>query len=172
VPLLLDPTPMANIDKKAVLATLHSRLTATLDSLTASHQAVQSGAVHPEARQEHPKDTRSIEAGYLARGLAERVETLRDGIRALDLLRARDFADDEAAAPGALVTLLTEDGREALYFLAPAGGGESLLVAGRQVLVLTPRSPLGAAIAGRRSGDSVSVELPSGMLRAEIDRIA
>ena len=163
---------MANIDKKAVLAALQAHLASTLDSLTASQQAVQSGAVHPEARQEHPKDTRSIEAGYLARGLAERVETLRDGIRALDLLRVRDFARDEPAAPGALVTLLTEDGRDALYSLAPAGGGESLLVAGRRILVLTPRSPLGAAIAGRRSGDSVVVELPSGILKAEVDRVA
>jgi transcription elongation GreA/GreB family factor len=163
---------MATIDKKAVLSSLLERLTATLASLTASQQAVQSGATHPEARQEHPKDTRSIEAGYLARGLAERVETLRDGIRALDLLRIRDFAEDEAAAPGALVTLVDDAGSEALYFLAPAGGGERLRVAGREVLVLTPRSPLGAAIAGRRCGDAVTVELPSGVMKAEVESVA
>jgi len=163
---------MADIDKNAVLAALRARLAATLDSLTASQQAVQSGATHPEARQEHPKDTRSIEAGYLARGLAERVETLRDGLRTLDLLRLREFGDDEPAAPGALVTLIDDDDREASYFLAPAGGGESIVVSGRTVLVLTPRSPLGAAIAGRRAGDSIAVELPSGMLRAEIGSVA
>jgi transcription elongation GreA/GreB family factor len=166
------PAQMTNIDKTEILVALLTRLRATLDNLTASQQAVQSGATHPEARQEHPKDTRSIEAGYLARGLAERVETLRDGIRALDLLRVRDFADDEAAAPGALVTVVDDDGREAVYFLAPAGGGESLCVAGCEVLVLTPRSPLGAAIAGKRSGDAVTVDLPSGTLRAEIDGVA
>jgi len=163
---------MADIDKNAVLAALRERLAATLDSLTASQQAVQSGATHPEARQEHPKDTRSIEAGYLARGLAERVETLRDGLRTLDLLRLREFADDEPAAPGALVTLIDEEDREACYFLAPAGGGERIVVSGQTVLVLTPRSPLGSAIAGRRAGDSIAVELPSGMLRAEIGSVS
>lgn len=163
---------MASLDKKEILATLRSRMVAVLDSLTESHRQVQSGAVHPEARQEHPKDTRSIEAGYLARGLAERVETLRDGIRGLELLRIRDFDDDEPAAPGALVTVVADDGAKALYFLAPAGGGESIVVSGQTVLVLTPKSPLGAAVAGKRSGDSIAVDLPSGLLRAEIESVA
>jgi transcription elongation GreA/GreB family factor len=162
---------VTRIDKQAVLSALHSRLVDTLERLTASQQSVQSGAVHPEARQEHPKDTRSIEAGYLARGLAERVETLRDAVRAVELLRARAFTDGEVAGPGALVTVVGEDGDERLYFLAPAGGGETIAVEGRDILVLTPRSPLGAAIAGRRTGESISVELPSGMLRAEIESV-
>ena len=42
-----------------------------------SQQAAQEGATHDEARQEDPKDTRAIEAQYIARGLAERVEDLR-----------------------------------------------------------------------------------------------
>ncbi|MFN2425278.1 MAG: hypothetical protein ABR587_02385 [Candidatus Binatia bacterium] len=163
---------MVTVDKKAILTILRDRLATILESLTASQQAVQSGAVHPEARQEHPKDTRSIEAGYLARGLAERVETMRDGIRALDLMSLHAFADDEAAAPGALVKMVTDDGVEAIYFLAPFGGGEKMVVAGKQILVLTPRSPLGAAIAGKRSGDSVVAELPSGVVRGEIGQIA
>ena len=162
---------MPAIDKNEVLRALRERLTDRLASLTASQQAVQSGAVHPEARQEHPKDTRAIEAGYLARGLAERVETLRDGLRMLELMQPRVFRPDDAAAAGALVTLATEDERETLYFLAPAGGGESLDVGGREVLVLTPRSPLGAAIAGRTSGEAITADLPSGVLRAEIGDI-
>ncbi len=159
------------IDKKLVLSTLRARLADNLERLTASQQTVQSGATHPEARQEHPKDTRSIEAGYLARGLAERVETMRDAVRAVELLRARAFAADEVAGPGALVTVVDEDGDQHLYFLAPAGGGESIEVAGRKILVLTPRSPLGAAMAGRRTGESISVDLPSGLLRAEIESV-
>jgi transcription elongation GreA/GreB family factor len=159
------------IDKNLLLATLRARLVAALDRLTASQQAVQSGAVHPEARQEHPKDTRAIEAGYLARGLAERVETTRDAVRALELLPIRAFAGDEAAAAGALVTVVDEEAVERLYFLAPAGGGEIVECGGREILVLTPRSPLGAAIAGRRAGESIAVELPSGLLRADIESV-
>lgn len=163
---------MTSPDKRAVVAALRKRLQATLDGLRESQKAVQAGAVHPEARQEHPKDTRSTEAGYLARGLAERVETLRDEMKALDFLTLRPFAADDAAAPGALVVLAGADDEPTLCFLAPAGGGERLEVSGHRVLVLTPRSPLGAAIAGRRAGDAIEARLPTGILHAEIDSLA
>ena len=48
-------------------------MTCSMSALTASQKTVQSGAIHEETRQEDPKDTRAIEATYLARGLAERV---------------------------------------------------------------------------------------------------
>lgn len=163
---------MHAIDKKTVIAALHARLAATLDTLTASQKAVQSGAVHPESRQEHPKDTRATEAGYLARGLAERVEKLRDEVRAVALMPARDFSAADMACPGALVTIADDDGNETLVLLAPGGGGETITACGCEILVLTPQSPLGAALAGQRQGNAVEVELPSGKLRAELVRIA
>lgn len=163
---------MAAVDKSAILAILHTRLREDFERLTSSQKSAQAGATHPDARPEDPKDMRSTEASYLARGLAERVETLRDDLRALDLLRLRDFGDDEAAAPGALVTLETDDGDELDYFLAPAGGGQRIAHGEREILVLTPRSPLGAAIAGRQPGERIHVELPSGTLDAEIVSIA
>jgi transcription elongation GreA/GreB family factor len=162
---------LEKIDKNAIVRALHARLAEQLRSATESQQSAQSGATHPESRQEGSKDMRSTEQSYLARGLAERVETLRDAVRAVELLRVRELGDDDVAGPGALVALVDEDGEEHLYFLAPAGGGEKIVADGVGVLVLTPRSPLGAAISGRRAGESVSVELPSGLLRAEIDRV-
>lgn len=162
---------MPTINKTELLAALRARLAEQFERLAAAQQSVQSGAVHSEAKQEHPKDTRAIEAGYLARGLAERAETLRDGIRAIELMRARSFAEDDPAAPGAVVVLTPETGDEATYFLAPAGGGELIQLGAATILVLTPHSPLGAAIAGRREGDEISVELPSGLLRASIDQV-
>ena len=154
--------------KRELIAQLQARLEALVAGLTASQKSVQEGAVHPEARQEDSKDTRAIEAGYLARGLAERVETLRDGIRAIALMPARSFGLDDVAAPGAIVTVADDDGAETRYLLAPAGGGEVLRMEGRDILVLTPRSPLGAAVAGTRCGDTIEAELPSGRMRAEI----
>lgn len=158
-------------EKKLLVDALRARLEDALDRLTASQRSVQSGAVHPESRQEHPKDTRAIEAGYLARGLAGRVETLRDQIRAVALMPARGFGPADIIEPGALVTLVDDDGRRTMYLLAPAGGGEKLASGEGEVLVLTPQSPLGAALAGKRCGDAVEVALPSGRLVAEILRI-
>jgi len=159
-------------DKRQVLALLQQRLHAILDRLTEAQKSAQAGATHPDNKQEHAKDMRSTESSYLARGLAERVETLRDGLRALALLKTPDLDEDDVACPGALVTVEDDDGRESVYLLAPAGGGECFTVAGVDVLVLTPQSPLGSALTGRRTGDAVEAELPSGRLRAEVVSVA
>lgn len=132
------PEPAALPDKDALLAVLRERLAAALSALTASQKLVQDGAVHSEAKQEHPKDTRAIEAGYLARGLAERAEQLRDDLIAVERLRLPE--PGSTAAVGSLVRIEAESGEETLVLLAPAGAGERLTVGGCSVLVLTPRS--------------------------------
>jgi len=152
----------APVDKGELLALLRTRLAERLDGLTASQKATQSGAVHSESKQEHPKDTRAIEASYLARGLAERVETLREGVAALARLELRDLGADDAVQLGALVGLRDEEDRETVCFLAPAGGGERLDLGGASVLVVTPRAPLGASLVGSRIDDDIEVELPGG----------
>ncbi|HEY2773225.1 MAG TPA: GreA/GreB family elongation factor [Candidatus Binatia bacterium] len=159
---------MSSIDKRAVVAALRARIVFALESLTASHKAVHAGAVHPDAKQEHSKDMRATEASYLARGLAERVETLRDAVRALDLMPLRAFGNDETISTGALVTIADGEDFESSYLLAPAGGGERVSIAGREVLVLTPQSPLGSSLLGRCLGESVSVDLPAGRKAVEI----
>jgi transcription elongation GreA/GreB family factor len=156
------------IDKHAVLAALRERLAERLASLTSAQQASQAGAVHPEGKQEHAKDMRSTEASYLARGLAERVETMRVGVATVAALELRPFGAGDAVRAGALVGL-SDDDRELIYFLAPAGGGERIDVPGGSVLVVTPRSPLGASLLGARVDDEIEVELPGGKRRVLVD---
>jgi len=158
--------------KIGVLAALRARLESTLAGLVEAQRSAQTGAIHPEARQENPKDTRAIEAGYLARGLAERVEVLRDGVTALAALRPRAFAARDPLAVGALAGLEDGDGTASVVLLAPAGGGERIEIGGVVVLVLTPGSPLGAALAGRRLGDDVEVALPGGRRSLTIEWVA
>lgn len=154
-----------------VLARLHEQLEETLARLIASQQTVQSGAVHSEARQEHPKDTRSIEAGYLSRGLAERVETMQDALRTLKVFRPPPREKDDPIGLGALIVVADEEGEESLYFLAPVGGGEKLRVKGVEVVVLTPRAALGGALVGRYAGDEVELDTPRGKRTLEIRSI-
>jgi hypothetical protein len=158
--------------KFGVLAALRARLESTLAGLVEAQRSAQTGAIHPEARQEHPKDTRAIEAGYLARGLAERVEVLRDGITSLAALRPRAFTAADPLAVGALAGLEDREGTATVVLLAPAGGGERIEIEGGVVLVLTPGSPLGAALAGRRPGDDVEVALPGGRRTLTIEWVA
>ncbi|MBI5504475.1 MAG: GreA/GreB family elongation factor [Deltaproteobacteria bacterium] len=154
------------IDKRVVLGALRERIAGSLAALTASQNTAQSGAIHEETRQEHPKDTRAIEAGYLARGLAERVETLRDAVVLIGALKLVDYGPTDPIGICALVGLEGEVGEEQVYFLAPTGAGERLVIEGTTIQSLTPGSPLGRALLGRRAGDEVEVALPNGMLRA------
>lgn len=158
------------IDKAALLALLVSRLKDRLDSLTASQRATQEGATHPEGKSEHDKDTRAIEQQYLARGLAERVETLRDGVATLAALTPRDFGDADAVRSGALIGLRDEDDRELVYFLLPYGAGERVEIArGREAVVVTPQSPLGTSLLDARVGALLEVELPGGRHEVEVE---
>ncbi|MFT4571199.1 MAG: transcription elongation GreA/GreB family factor [Hyphomicrobiaceae bacterium] len=158
-------------DKHRILDALRQRMDARLDALLASQQSAQAGAIHEENRQEHPKDTRAIEAQYLARGLAERAESLRDATITLAALKVARFAPDARVAVTALVALEFESS-ESVYFLVPVGGGEQLQVDGETIQTLTPNSPLGRAVAGHRTDDTVEIELPAGRRDAVIAWVA
>jgi transcription elongation GreA/GreB family factor len=148
------------IDKAALQAELGAQLAAALEGAERAHAAALEGATHTEARAENPKDTRGLEQSYLARGQAARVAELSAGVAAVAALVVRGFAASDAVALGALVTVV-EDGERKQLFLAPHGGG-SVLAGGVQVV--TPSSPLGRALLGKRIDDEVELRLP-GRLR-------
>ena len=120
----------------------------------APHKATQAGATHEQAKPENDKDTRALEQSYLARGQAARVEELRAEVAEVRAMPVRAFADGAPAALGALA-LVEEDGRATWILLAPAGGGEKL--GDGEVTVVTPRSPLGRAVLGKRAGDDADL---------------
>ncbi|HUH01161.1 MAG TPA: hypothetical protein VML75_04150 [Kofleriaceae bacterium] len=145
------------ISKKAVLEALRARVMADLDAAIASQRDAQEGATHEEARPENDKDTRAIEASYMARGMAQRVADLHEGASLLANLVARRFGDDDAIAISALVTAENEAGEPSIYFVAPAGGGIKLRLDGAEISVITPSSPLGQALIGRRVDDDIAI---------------
>ncbi len=65
-------------DKRAIVAAVIARMAADLDRLETSQRATQDGATHSETKADSDKDTRAIEAQYLARGLGMRVEKQRE----------------------------------------------------------------------------------------------
>ena len=148
------------IDKAVLQAELVAQLAAALEGAERAHAAALEGATHTEARAENPKDTRGLEQSYLARGQAQRVTELTVGGAAVAALAVRRFAATDPIALGALVTV-AEDGERKQLFIAPHGGG-SVLAGGVQVV--TPSSPLGSALLGKRLDDEVELRLP-GRLR-------
>lgn len=128
-----------------------------LDTARAAHAAAVEGATHSEAKAENDKDTRGLEQSYLARGHAARVEELEGVLGALTHLPER--LASERAGLGAIVTVEDDDGAAARYYLAPWGGGVHLP---GDVVVVTPSSPVGAALLGKEEGDELDIARPGG----------
>lgn len=157
------------LDKVRVLELLRARLEQDLAVVTDAQQRTQSGATHEESRPENDKDTRALEASYLARGQAQRVAELRNAIALVARMELRDFPPGSGAAVSALIEI-EDDERTLCYFLAPAGGGIELALDGgdgvqhrARVRVVTPQSPLGRALLGRGPGDVIDVKTPDGL---------
>jgi transcription elongation GreA/GreB family factor len=68
----------------------------------------------------------------------------------------REYGPEDVIVPSALVSLEL-DGTTAHYFIAPQGGGLITQIDGKPVQVITPQSPLGEALLGKKLGDVVEV---------------
>jgi transcription elongation GreA/GreB family factor len=154
--------------KEALVSSLVAALRDALAIAEAAHASATEGAVHEDARSEGDQDMRATEQSYVARGQAMRVEELRSGLAAVEKMRARPWGEDEAIASGALVVVEDGDGAEHRYLVAPAGGGTQL--AGG-VQVVTPKSPLGRALCGKRAGDEVEVAIGGATRALTIERV-
>jgi len=141
--------------KRRLVAELLDRMRADHAALARGQRATVAGATSEEAKSEHSKDTRALEQSYLARGQAQRVEEVWEGISRVAALPLRVFAEDEPIAVGALVEI-EEEGATSVLLLVPFGGGLRLS-GGEQVV--TPASPLGRALIGRASGETVAIKV-------------
>lgn len=167
--------PMNAIDKNELVAALLAQLRADLAAATEQQLKVQAGATHEENRAEGDKDMRSMETSYLARGQAQRVAELAHSLGVLAAMPVADWSPHAPAAVGALVELEEvgpQGPRRLLCLLAPSGGGLRARQAGREVLVVTPKSPLGKALLGHRSGDWVELTSPQGPRELEIAHVS
>jgi len=154
--------------KHRAFAAVRERLSEELCAVARSQESTQAGAIHEETRAEDAKDTRAIEAQYLARGLAERAETLAAELALLEAFAPPPPGGSGAIGLGALVTVENEEGEATRYLIAPAGGGQKLELDGHTLNVITPRSPLARQLIGRGVDDALRVERPRGSFDATI----
>jgi transcription elongation GreA/GreB family factor len=140
---------------------------ADLATAERAQRAAHEGATDEEAKPENDKDTRALEQSYLARGQAQRVEELHAALAQVRSMPLRDLDDEAPIALGALVTALVDD-EDRSYFLAPGGGGTELEGG---VQVVTPSSPLGRALLGRRVGDESELRAAGRVRTIEIVRV-
>jgi hypothetical protein len=153
--------------KRAIIQQLQASLAEEIAALTRAANAAREAATHEESRPENDKDTRAVEAAYLAGAQADRVRDLERIANALEFLPLRVFGATEPISSAALIEL-DLDGQRIHCFMAPQGGGMKIDIQGREIQVITPQSPLGRALLGKHVGDVVEVRVQKGVREYEV----
>jgi transcription elongation GreA/GreB family factor len=144
------------MNKVALLATIVAQLSAELERLSAAALATHGEATDTENRAENKYDTRGLEASYLAQGQSDAASETAQAIAQFRALTLCDGPSDGPVTLGTLVTVADTTGRTSRYFVGPRAGGTEVKQDGETVMVITPSSPLGRQLIGRRAGDTLT----------------
>jgi transcription elongation GreA/GreB family factor len=147
-----------SVDKRALIANIVAQLRAELELLAKAARAAHSEATHESSKAENKYDTRGLEASYLAAGQSRQALEAAQAIEALQKLPIREFTSADEIDIGAVVEVAGKRERN-VYFIAPRAGGTEVLLDGREILVITPQSPLGQQLVGRKKGDKIKLNI-------------
>ena len=142
------------MDKRELIANIIAELRLELELLTKAARAAHSEATHESSKAENKYDTRGLEASYLARGQSRQAAETALAIDEFEKLAVRDFTEGDEIDVAALVELSAKRERN-FDFIAPRAGGTEVNVNGTEILVITPQSPLGQQLVGRKQGDKI-----------------
>ena len=153
--------------KATLLKKIIARLQENLDVLDKAAQTSRAEATHESSKAESKYDTRGLEAGYLASGQARQAREILESIKIYEALSLRDFGPGEPVDLTALVSLEI-DGAQSWYFIGPKNGGLEIEHAGEEILVITPQSPLGENLLGRKAGQRWAAKLGGSSVKYHI----
>ena len=148
----------AVVNKAVLLQKIMEHLSGELATYGRAARAAHAEATHEQSRAENKYDTRGLEASYLARGQSRQAAALENTLQQYQALTLRKFA---ATDPIDLTALVVLEGRggSSTYFIGPGAGGTEIAMEDVEVTVITPQSPLGRQILGRRAGERLQLEL-------------
>ena len=155
------------MDKALLLSRIVAALETDMEVLRRAAQTAYEAATAEENIAENKYDTLGLEAAYLAAGQARRVEEIRQALKAWQALPMRDYDEAQGIGLGALVSLRSAAGRQQHLLLGPDGAGLKLPGAEGEIMLITPRAPLGQQLLGLGVGDEVG----SGTQRWTIVRV-
>lgn len=144
-------------DKARLIQAIIAALEAELALITRAAHSAREEAIDEESRPENQYDMHSQEAAYLAEGQARLAAEIRDHLEHFRALDAASLPSREPIALGSVVTLSPATGPSRRYFLGPRAGGLEVPDRDGPVLLITPASPLGRQLLGRKNGDLVEV---------------
>ena len=144
------------MDKRALARSVVAQLEEELARQTEAAHGSRREATDAENKAENKYDMRSQSAAYLAAGQARLASEIAAALEGWRTLALEPAGPGQAIAAGSLVTL-EAGGRSARYFVGPHSGGLEARDGDGSATVVTPSSPLGRQLIGRRAGDLVQV---------------
>ena len=151
-------SPRREMDKNELVKKIVASLVESLEVLDKAARASHAEATHESSKAENKYDTRGLEAAYLAGAQAKQAREILDSIARYEALPIKSFAPGDPVDLTALVELET-DGASSTYFIGPKNGGLEINHDRREIMVITPQSPLGQNLTGRKSGDRWTTKL-------------
>ena len=152
------------MNKRAIIKKIIASLTDELEVYFRAAQFSRAEATHESSKAESKYDPRGLEASYLARGQSRQAAELEAAIAEFQKMPVKTFGAGEPIDLGALVEL-EHGGENTIYFIGPRAGGTEVLHDKKEILVITPQSPLGEHLMGKKSGEKLQLKF-AGEIRA------
>ena len=149
---------LKDLNKRIIIEGIVAALTRELEGYMRSAKAAHAEATDEQSKAENKYDTRGLEASYLARGQSRQALEVLQAIQAYQTLPLRAFSSHEPIDVGAVVEL-EHSSERACYFIGPRAGGTEVECEGAEVLVITPQSPMGQQLVGRKQGEHVEIQI-------------
>ena len=158
------------MNKSLLLKQIVAALGESLEVLERAARASHNEATHESSRAESKYDTRGLEAAYLAGGQARQAREIMESMKLYSSLATRDFGTGDLIDLTAVVKLET-DGSPFLYFIGPKSGGVEVQFNGEEITVITPQSPLGRDLVGKKAGQSWTTKVGGSTVKYRIVKV-
>jgi transcription elongation GreA/GreB family factor len=146
------------VNKQELIKGIVARLTDELGVYYKAARAAHAEATHEQSKPENKYDTRGLEASYLARGQSRQAAEIEQSIEEYRKLPLREFGPADPIDVTAVVEIAGKR-EKSTYFIGPRAGGTEVMHEDKEVLVITPQSPLGQQLVGRKKGERVKLQI-------------
>ncbi len=160
------------MNKRALIKKIVAKLTEELQVYFRAAQFSRAEATHESSKAESKYDTRGLEASYLARGPVQTSRRARSRHHRIRKAARQNVRRERPPLIWARSWNWRPDGESTFYFLGPRAGGTEILHDKKEILVITPQSPLGEQLMGKKSGDQPQLLLGGRKQAAKILKVA
>ena len=141
--------------KEQILIEIRKSLDLKYSLAKAALKEAYTTATDQENVAENKYDTKGLEASYLVQGQARRIEELDKSISAFREMNIP--AEDSLSVHLGTLIYVAVDSKKAFLFVGPQAGGLKVEVDDKEILVITPYSPIGKALVGKKAGDVIEI---------------